>query len=480
LIKFFFRDLFRWAITMFTSRSFSSRSITPQDSKYWTTYKTGPDGRRQTVLMDMSHVPSADLDFSVLFPAMDAANHHHTSKVDWTFDPGRFSLACTQSIEAGQEINNNSGPKANDELLIGYGFCMADNPNDTVLLTLKPPPEELQISLRTSYAGFFTPEGTWNSDKATFKLRRMSHSTPTSTSAFDDLPEPLLELLTQIIRFDRGLPFENLPPISPYLKDPSSHGRRYLPFVARMIVTSLAPKYQKLATGTAALPESAQNAKQFQAKIYRDGQAEILLSTINGLRTSLRVFRPESAEFPREEIERMNPTGSRLATLEEAVDLFVASDSGVIEGFMAGVQANANTSDLEQLRLAGWEEDAWVLLLCYSWLAVTSKSSNGGGQLEKWMAELDAEYQPGLLLAPSDAATQAVEGEASSEAGDMMTIVQRAAAKLPGSVWEDQRWSERLIAGFGGRVLKNESFMMMVQDVSGREEARLVTYLHSK
>jgi hypothetical protein len=477
LIKFFFRDLFRWAITMFTSRSFSSRSITPQDSKYWTTYKTGPDGRRQTVLMDMSHVPSADLDFSVLFPAMDAANHHHTSKVDWTFDPGRFSLACTQSIEAGQEINNNYGPKANDELLIGYGFCMADNPNDTVLLTLKPPPEELQISLRTSYAGFFTPGGTWNSDKATFKLRRMSHSMSTSTSAFDDLPEPLLELLTQIIRFDRGLPFENLPPISPYLKDPSSQGRRYLPFVARMIVTSLAPKYQKLASGSATLPESPQNAKQSQAKIYRDGQAEILLSTINGLRTSLRVFRPESAEFPREEIERMNPTGSRLATLEEAVDLFAASDRGVVEGFMAGVQANANTSDLEQLRLAGWEEDAWVLLLCYSWLAVTS-SPGGDGQLGKWMVELEAEYQPGLLLEPSGA--QAVEGEASSEAGDMMTIVQRAAAKLPGSVWEDQRWSERLIAGFGGRVLKNESFMMMVQDGSGREEARLVTYLHSK
>jgi hypothetical protein len=62
----------------------------------------------------------------------------------------------------------------------------------------------------------------------------------------------------------------------------------------------------------------------------------------------------------------------------------------------------------------------------------------------------------------------------------MMTIVKRAAAKLPGSLWEDERWSEKLIAGFGGRVLKNESFMMMVQDGTGREEARLVMYLHSK
>jgi hypothetical protein len=459
---------------MFTSRSFSSRSITPQDSKYWTTYKTGPDGRRQTVLMDMSHVPSADLDFSVLFPAMDAANHHHTSKVDWTFDQGRFSLACTQAIEGGQEVNNNYGPKANDEFLIGYGFCMVDNPNDTVLLTLKPPSEELQVSLRESYAGFFTTDGQWNGDKATFKLRRMNHEMAIATSAFDGLPEPLLELLTHIIRFDRGLPFEPLPEISQYLKDPSSHGRRYRPFVARMIVTSLAPKYQKLQAGSAQLPQQPQNARQAQAKIYRDGQSEILLGTMNGLRTSLRVFRPETQELPQADLERMNPTGSRLATLEEAVALFSQSTSG-IGGFMAGVQANANTSDLEQLRLAGWEEDAWVLLLCYSWLLVTSQPDES--RLSKWMAELDAEYQPSLLLEPT---TEKVEGEASNEAGDMMTIVKRAAAKLPGSVWEDARWSEKLIAGFGGRVLKNESFMMMVQDGRGREEARLVMYLHSK
>jgi hypothetical protein len=170
----------------------------------------------------------------------------------------------------------------------------------------------------------------------------------------------------------------------------------------------------------------------------------------------------------------MNPTGSRLATLEEAVDLFTQSTSG-IQGFMAGVQANANTSDLEQLRLAGWEEDAWVLLLCYSWLLVTSQPEDS--QLSKWMVELDAEYQPSLLLEPT---AEKVEGEASNEAGDMMTIVKRAAPRLPGSLWEDSRWSEKLIAGFGGRVLKNESFMMMVQDSTGREEARLVMYLHSK
>lgn len=467
------RDLFRWAITMFTSRSFSSRSITPQDSKYWTTYKTGPDGRRQTVLMDMSHVPSADLDFSVLFPAMDAANHHHTAKVDWTFDPGRFSLTCIQGIEAGQEVHNNYGPKANDELFIGYGFCLADNPSDTVLLTLKPPPDELQHTLRQTHSGFFFEDGTWNGDKATFKLRPAEQNVVSATSAFEHLPEPLLELLTQIVRFDRGLPFAPLPSISEYLMDPSTHGRRYLPFIARMIVTSLAPKYQKLQAGSTALPSSPQNAKQNQAKIYREGQTRILLSTINSLRTFLRVFRPASTEFPKADIIRLNPSDSRLATLEEAVALFM-EDSDVMQSFMAGVQANANTSDLEQLRLAGWEEDAWVLLLCYTWLAVTK--SPGDGRLEKWIEGLEAEYEPGQLLKPASSVAQ---GEASAEAGDMMEVVRRAAERLPGSVWGDQRWSEKLIAGFGGRALKNEGFMMMVADERGREEARLVMYLHS-
>jgi len=233
---------------MYTSRAFSSRAIAPADSKYWTVYKSGPDGRRQTVLMDVSYVPAEDLDFPVLFPGMDASNHSHSAKVDWTFDPGRFSLACTEGVAAGQQIYNNYGPKGNDELLLGYGFCIPNNLFDTVMLTLKPPPDELQQTLRQTKLGYFSQDGTWSGGRATFRLRRMpAPETYTDvTGAFDHLPEDLLDLLTQIVRFDKGLPFDNTEHPAAYMKDVRSHGRRYLPFVARMIVTSLAQSTRSL------------------------------------------------------------------------------------------------------------------------------------------------------------------------------------------------------------------------------------------
>ena len=447
---------------MYTSRAFSSRAITPADSKYWTTYKTGPDGRRQTVLMDMSHVPADDLDFPVLFPGMDASNHDYSAKVDWTFDPGRFSLACTEGVAADEQVYNNYGPKGNDELLLGYGFCIPDNPFDTVMLTLKPPPEALQQALRETHRGYFAQDGTWSGDKATFRLKRMPvpETFTDITNAFDHLPDGLLDLLTHIVRFERGLPFEQVDNPAAYLKDPDSHGRRYLPFVARMIVTSLAPKYQKLQSTSATLPERPQNAIQAQSKIYCDAQIGILEGTINGLKESLRILRPPYAET------------ARLVTLDEALALM---DESMTKDFLAGIRANARTSDVEQLRLAGWEEDAWVLLLCYAWLWT---SSNPSEEIVKaHLDELEAEYHgESLVMGVSDS----VEGEASDEAGDLMSVVKTAAERLPQSIWADDRWSERFIAGFGGRALRNESFMMMVTSAEGGEEPRLVVYLHGK
>lgn len=420
--------------------------------------------------MDMSHVPAEDLDFPVLFPVMDAANHHHASKVDWSFDPGRFSLACTDGIETDAEINNNYGPKGNEELLLGYGFCIPENPFDTVMLTLKPPPEELQQTLRQTHAGYFTETNLWSGDKATFRLRRRDLD---ATNIFDELPDPLLDLMTQFIRFDRGLPFEAIEDVSAYLRHSDGYGRRYIPFIARMIVTSLAPKFQRLQAGSAALPSEPRNAKQAQAKIYRESQIEILASTIQGLKSSIRVFRPPSADFSETDITRLNPSGCRLATLEEAIALFQES-SGLGDNFMAGIKASSNTSDTEQLRLAGWEEDVWVLLLCY--MRLWSSDHSGVVPLSRYMSALDAEYHgPGLEA--SEPAR--VEGEASEEASDLMRIARRAAADAPESVWSDGRWSERSIAGFGGRVLKNESFMMMVAGEDGVEEPRLVVYLHA-
>ncbi|KAK3711071.1 hypothetical protein LTR37_009858 [Vermiconidia calcicola] len=458
--------LFKWAATIYASRSFSSRSLRPTSNKYWAAYKSRPsDGTRQAVLLDMCHASAEDLHFPVLFPGLDAANHSPDAKVDWTFDPGRFTINLStesEGLQAGDEFFNNYGAKGNGELLIGYGFCIPDNPHDTVGMTLKAPPTSLQSKLHSTHPGYFTNEGNWNPKKATFYLKR-PHTTPQTTSGlsqrpqiFHQLPEALLELLLYILRDERGLEFKSYARPLHHLTDLESDGRRYLPHIARMIVQSLAPKLPKLQLTSSTLPSEPKSKKQRLASIYRQGQNDILTSLISALRTYTRslIYNP-TAGIPR---------GPSLVTLESFIHL-LTSQTLLPESFLTGIEANANTRDLEQLRLADWEEDVWVLLLCYLHLQLD--------RLPVWLREaLTPEY-----VEPISAAT----ATASEQAESVMDIVSVAAeARGDDSLWRNQSWTPEFVARTGGSMLQFEAFMVMVPSggEGGAEEARLCLYLH--
>lgn len=469
------RHLFKWATTIFASRAFTSRALHPESGKYWTAYKAAADGRRQAVLLDMSTTPAEDLDFPVLFPMLDAANHSHEAKADWTFDPGRFSISTNDDLDAGSEVFNNYGPKGNGELLTGYGFCIPDNPHDSVMLTLAPPPAALQEDLRKVHPGYFRytspskPQRvqptnaaldgygqSWSPEKATFHLHKPDRSVGQATrKIFQHLPEPLLELLVYIIRHERGLPFEFVHQPLAYLTFDEGAGRRYLPHVARMVAYSLGSKLAKLQS--VPLPSQPQNDRQKQASIYRGSQIDIMSSILCALRTYTRslIWEPSNLALPREPC---------LVRLEPLVP--VLTEKGVLDDdFLRGIEANANTSDLEQLRLAGWEEDVWVLLLCY--LAVQQQADG-----QSWFTERLPEYID--ISEPSSSATGVEQASA------LMEIVHTAAAACPGSTWMHEMWSPRYIDGVGGFLMRHESFTVVCPDGDGGEEARLCLYFHSR
>jgi len=475
------RDLFRWSITMFTSRSFSSRAIAPQESKYWTTYKMNAPGRRQTVLLDMSHAPAEDLDFSVLFPVQDASNHSNDAHVDWTFDPGRFTISINDPVEAGGEVLNNYGWKGNDELLMGYGFCVPDNPYDTVMLTLKPPPEDLQTELSRVHPGYFTAGGQWSSERATFRLPRLPTASREAEQIFQDLPEPLLELLLYILRWERGLPFEFQElPLKYVTTNPT--GRYYLPQVARMIVQSLVPKLQKLQDVESHVNDPRNN-KQRQARVYLSGQVAIIQATIAGLRT-----------FTRSLLKPPMVPGPRFVTLEGLLELwsYRTSTSSVIP-FIAGMEAVSGTRDVDVMRQAGWEEDVMVLLLCYIYLEATrpghSRRTTVGehGNVAavfglshengSWVEDAVPEYVD--LAKPR---TEKQDTGVLDHANALMDVVATAAGRpeIGASMWDDDRWCALMIAELGGKMLQFDSLTMMVPRTLGvGEEARLVMYLHA-
>ncbi|KAI8147791.1 hypothetical protein BJV82DRAFT_306933 [Fennellomyces sp. T-0311] len=92
-------DQFLWGYSVLSSRSFPYSLIDPQYD--------GPS--------------------EVLFPLLDALNHKPNTKITWMRDgdveTGSLSFVIGQEVPAGEQLFNNYGPKSNEELLLGYGFC---------------------------------------------------------------------------------------------------------------------------------------------------------------------------------------------------------------------------------------------------------------------------------------------------------------------------------------------------------------------
>ncbi|KAK7202762.1 hypothetical protein BZA70DRAFT_312896 [Myxozyma melibiosi] len=130
-------ELYLWACTVLTSRSFPSKIV----------FNTAAE--------------EEDSSYPVLIPLVDSLNHYPRTPVVWNVDPSSFALAAATTIEEGREIFNNYGPKGNEELLMGYGFCLPDNEFDLVSLKLRLPnltPDQiaiLQTSPDTENSGIF-------------------------------------------------------------------------------------------------------------------------------------------------------------------------------------------------------------------------------------------------------------------------------------------------------------------------------------
>ncbi|KAK9448323.1 uncharacterized protein V1518DRAFT_312045 [Limtongia smithiae] len=107
--KLYTWELYLWACTVLSSRSFPSKLV----------------------------LKTEGLSYPVLVPLVDSLNHRPLTPVYWGDLDNTFSIYAAQTIEAGHEVFNNYGPKGNEELLMGYGFCLEDNKFDVVSLKIR-------------------------------------------------------------------------------------------------------------------------------------------------------------------------------------------------------------------------------------------------------------------------------------------------------------------------------------------------------
>ncbi|RMZ88192.1 hypothetical protein DV736_g4581, partial [Chaetothyriales sp. CBS 134916] len=128
-------ELYRWAATMFGSRSFSSNVLDD----------TLPaDKARMRGKCGVPRLPEEIEDlfiqrFSVLLPLLDILNHWPATRVEWQSRSSFVGMQVLDGYEAGQELYNNYGPKDNEGLLLSYGFVIPSNPFDHVVIALKVP-----------------------------------------------------------------------------------------------------------------------------------------------------------------------------------------------------------------------------------------------------------------------------------------------------------------------------------------------------
>ncbi|KAL9103111.1 MAG: hypothetical protein Q9163_001822 [Psora crenata] len=78
-----------------------------------------------------SALPNKGIDSAVLIPGLDLLNHSPSAKVVWDWGRNDCTIRVDESLTGGSEIFNNYGPKGNEELLMGYGFCIPNNMADT-------------------------------------------------------------------------------------------------------------------------------------------------------------------------------------------------------------------------------------------------------------------------------------------------------------------------------------------------------------
>ncbi|KAJ6583765.1 hypothetical protein B0H10DRAFT_2096353 [Mycena sp. CBHHK59/15] len=116
-------DLFLSAATHLSSRAFPS-----------------------TLLLKTLTLTSPSVPEPILLPGVDCLNHSRAEPVSWVQSyvgdgpiggaGSTLSLTLHNPAVAGAEIFNNYGLKPNSELILGYGFSLPDNPDDTIVLKI--------------------------------------------------------------------------------------------------------------------------------------------------------------------------------------------------------------------------------------------------------------------------------------------------------------------------------------------------------
>jgi hypothetical protein len=306
---------------------------------------------------------SRDDPFPVLFPLIDILNHSPTTRIEWITGPSTLSLVILDKASPGQPIMNNYGPKSNEEckvinlvrsdaaalsdcliVLLGYGFCLNDNPFDHVGLRFKPPltPKQQSILESTQSRSAIMELPSDNVYYIHTSPRDNSNVT-TNISEFSSFDTRLVILM--------GILVSNHSEAEIYRSSPQLGSRGRLA-VAMQLKEALRHKIKAIRTYDDILPPKPTNKCQEYAKIYRDSQLHILESSLEPLENAL-------AEAS---LKTTDQDGvPNLLNLRSAIK--VLQHKNLYTDWKRFLEQSFGSTSITKLRNAGWEDTLWVLWL---------------------------------------------------------------------------------------------------------------------
>ena len=361
--------------------------------------------------------------FQVLFPLLDLLNHRPRTNISWTRYGSHLALEPLEDLKPGQPVWNNYGAKGNEErtyhivriamwrfsdkavemkVLLGYGFCITENPFDLAAVKICPSFTPVQLMIRqmqlTTTGSDLTTEDalkTITRAQVFYICSQLTHNSKghhaASESVFQPFPPDLLSIISLLVANQRELSLSSLPYTS--LENETSNsvtpsntlGLRHKYHLLSQLASELTHQITLITAHNAALPPKPQNQKQRYAKIYRDSQLRILTSAVDGI---VLHFVGAATKASRT---------CQLLTLEMAVTMLHRLSRVLHRKLELVLELLLGTADVSALQAQGWEQEVWAIWLSHV-LAEYTPTTGESSTLDKWVERV-RDY-PGPQPAP--------------------------------------------------------------------------------
>ncbi|RKF74775.1 Ribosomal lysine N-methyltransferase set10 [Golovinomyces cichoracearum] len=268
----FTHDLYKWAATIYATRSFRASLTIPRASL------TDENSCSNNKIVILNHIKNDN--FSVLLPLLDIGNHNGSEDVQLLLNQqsGCASLKNLHNFKQGTQIYNYYGRKSNTELLVGYGFILPNTYLDTVNLRLSPHDDTLR--LRKSQICYSHLEQKIPSNEKIFEVYHVSDDEVNTRSNYSNanFSPGMIDLLSCMVATQREILFLSENPNCCLEHDDS----RFKRLLGRNTVQTFQVICDKLMSDVSRLKSvekrlsHPQNSKQMLAQEYRTRQMDTI------------------------------------------------------------------------------------------------------------------------------------------------------------------------------------------------------------